>query len=57
MQENLAKTAEVYLSVIQLAGYDPQKIGKSAPSYQVAANDFESRVANLEVLRQLQNQR
>jgi hypothetical protein len=57
IQENLAKSAEVYLSVIQLAGYDPQKIGKSAPSYQLAANDFESRVANSEVLRQLQNQR
>lgn len=53
IEKNLAKTAEVYLSVIQLAGYDPQKIGKSAPSYQLAANDFGSRASNMLALEQM----
>lgn len=56
IENHLAKTAEVYLGVIQLANYDPQKIGKSAPSYQLAEDNFENRVANMEVFRQLQKQ-
>lgn len=44
--KHLEKSMEVYLSVIQLAAYDPQKIGKSVPSYQLAMNDFASRLAS-----------
>jgi len=45
LAKNLPKTMEVYLNVIQLAAYDPQKIGKTGPSYQLACNDFQSRLA------------
>jgi hypothetical protein len=44
LERHLEKAFEVYLSVIQLADYDPQRIGKSVPSYQLASNDFQSRL-------------
>jgi hypothetical protein len=44
LKRNIEKTMQVYLNVVQLSAYDPQKIGKTGPSYQLACNDFQSRL-------------
>lgn len=44
IKKNLAKTLKVYYGMIQMAGYDPQKVGKTGACYMLAANDFNSRL-------------
>ena len=44
IRKNLAETLKVYYSIINLAGYDPQKVGKTAGSYNLIANDFQNRI-------------
>lgn len=44
IKKNLAKTLKVYYGMIQMAGYDPQKVGKTGACYMLAANDFKSRL-------------
>ena len=44
IKKNLAKTLKVYYGMIQMANYDPQKVGKTAACYYLAANDFKSRL-------------
>jgi hypothetical protein len=44
IKKNLSKTLKVYYGMIQMAGYDPQKVGKSGACYMLAANDFKSRL-------------
>jgi hypothetical protein len=44
IRKNLAKTLKVYYGMIQMANYDPQKVGKTGACYYLAANDFGSRV-------------
>jgi hypothetical protein len=46
----LDKTLEVFHGMIQLAGYDPQKVGKTAASYELISNDFRNRVRDCEDL-------
>jgi hypothetical protein len=43
IRKNLAKTLKVYYGMIQMANYDPQKVGKTGACYYLAANDFASR--------------
>jgi hypothetical protein len=44
IRKNLPKTLKVYYGMIQMAGFDPQKLAKTGASYMLAANDFESRL-------------
>jgi len=44
IRKNLDKTLRVYYGIIQMANYDPQKVGKTLASYNLVANDFHSRV-------------
>lgn len=44
IRKNLPKTLKVYFGMIQMAGYDPQKVGKTGACYMLAANDFKSRL-------------
>ena len=44
LQKNLNKTMKVYYGMIQMASYDPQKVGKTNASYELVANDFRSRL-------------
>ena len=44
IRKNLGKTLKVYYGMIQMANYDPQKVGKAAACYYLAANDFKSRL-------------
>ena len=44
IDKNLSRFLEVYHGFIQMAAYDPQKVGKSASSYQLACNDFRGRL-------------
>jgi hypothetical protein len=40
----LNETLKVFHGMIQMAGYDPQKVGKTAASYELISNDFRNRV-------------
>lgn len=42
--KNLRRFLEVYHGFIAMANYDPQKVGKTNSTYQLACNDFRSRV-------------
>ena len=53
LERHLKDIMRVYLSVIQLATYDPQRIGKSGPSYQLACNELQSRLASDKALTRL----
>jgi hypothetical protein len=44
IRDTLHQTLKVYYGMINLAGYDPQKVGKTASIYTLAANDFQSRL-------------
>lgn len=44
IKKNLAKTLRVYYGMIQMANYDPQKVGKTGACYFLAANDFKTRL-------------
>ena len=44
IRKNLSKTLKVYYGMIQMANYDPQKVGKTGACYYLAANDFGSRL-------------
>jgi hypothetical protein len=44
IKKNLVKTLKVYYGMIQMANYDPQKVGKTGACYYLAANDFKSRL-------------
>lgn len=44
IRKNLEKTLKVYYGMIQMASYDPQKVGKTLASYNLVANDFHSRL-------------
>ncbi len=44
IRKNLVKTLKVYFGMIQMANYDPQKVGKTGACYYLAANDFGSRL-------------
>jgi hypothetical protein len=44
IKKNLSKTLKVYYGMIQMASYDPQKVGKTGACYFLAANDFKSRL-------------
>jgi hypothetical protein len=44
IKKNLPKTLKVYYGMIQMANYDPQKVGKTSACYYLAANDFKSRL-------------
>ncbi|MBY4599414.1 AIPR family protein [bacterium BD-1] len=44
IDKNLGKFLAVYHGFIQMAAYDPQKVGKSASTYQLACNDFQGRL-------------
>jgi hypothetical protein len=44
IRKNLNKTLKVYYGIIQMAGYDPQKVGKTQASYNLVANDFQTRL-------------
>jgi len=44
IKKNLSKTLKVYYGMIQMAVYDPQKVGKTGACYMLAANDFKSRL-------------
>ena len=44
IRKNLSKTLKVFYGMIQMANYDPQKVGKTAACYFLAANDFKSRL-------------
>lgn len=44
IRKNLPKTLKVYYGMIQMANYDPQKVGKTGACYYLAANDFKSRL-------------
>jgi hypothetical protein len=44
IRKNLDKTLRVYYGLIQMANYDPQKVGKTPASYNLVANDFQSRL-------------
>jgi hypothetical protein len=44
IRKNLPKTLKVYFGMIQMANYDPQKVGKTAACYYLAANDFGARL-------------
>jgi hypothetical protein len=44
IRKYLPKTLEVYFGMIQMANYDPQKVGKTPACYHLAANDFKSRL-------------
>lgn len=44
LKKNLPKTLKVYYGMIQMAAYDPQKVGKTGACYMLAANDFKSRL-------------
>lgn len=41
---NLRKFMQVYHGFIAMANYDPQKVGKTNSTYQLACNDFKSRL-------------
>lgn len=43
--DNLPQTLMVYFGMINLANYDPQKVGKTSSIYTLAANDFRMRVS------------
>lgn len=45
IRKNLPKTLKVFYGMIQMANYDPQKVGKTAACYYLAANDFKSRLS------------
>jgi hypothetical protein len=44
IRDNLDDTMKVYYGMITMANYDPQKVGKTAASYHLVANDFKSRL-------------
>jgi hypothetical protein len=44
IKKNLSKTLKVFYGMIQMAAYDPQKVGKTGACYFLAANDFKSRL-------------
>ena len=44
IKRNLARTLDVYYGMIQMANYDPQKVGKTAACYHLVAHDFKSRL-------------
>lgn len=44
IDKNLSQFLQVYHGFIQMAAYDPQKVGKSASTYQLACNDFRARL-------------
>ena len=44
IRDNLDETMKVYYGMIQMAGYDPQKVGKTVASYHLVANDFKGRL-------------
>jgi len=43
-QKESLQDLKVFYGVIQMANYGPQKIGKIAACYYLAANDFKSRL-------------
>jgi hypothetical protein len=44
IRKYLPKTLDVYFGMIQMANYDPQKVGKTLACYHLVANDFKSRL-------------
>lgn len=44
VRENLKHILKVYQGMINLASYDPQKVGKTSSIYTLAANEFRSRL-------------
>lgn len=44
IKKYLDETMKVYYGMIQMANYDPQKVGKTLASYHLVANDFKSRL-------------
>lgn len=44
LSTNLRKFMQVYHGFIAMANYDPQKVGKTNSTYQLACNDFKSRL-------------
>jgi len=44
IRKNLPKTLDVFYGMIQMANYDPQKVGKTGACYYLVANDFKSRL-------------
>lgn len=44
IKKNLGETMKVFYGMIQMANYDPQKVGKTLASYLLVANDFKSRL-------------
>jgi hypothetical protein len=44
IRKYLPKTLDVYFGMIQMANYDPQKVGKTPACYHLVANDFKSRL-------------
>ncbi|MFA6984978.1 MAG: hypothetical protein WC213_02055 [Arenimonas sp.] len=44
LESNLRKFMQVYHGFISMANYDPQKVGKTNSTYQLACNDFKSRL-------------
>ena len=44
LKRNLSDTLKVFYGMIQMASYDPQKVGKTNASYELVANDFRSRL-------------
>lgn len=44
LSSNLKDFMEVYHGFIAMANYDPQKVGKTNSTYQLACNDFKSRL-------------
>ena len=47
IKANLPKTLEVYYSMIQMANYDPQTVGKTQGCYVLAADNFRSRLSGI----------
>ncbi len=48
IERTLDKTLSVFYGMIQMANYDPQKVGKTLASYHLAANDFKSRLPRVD---------
>jgi hypothetical protein len=48
IERYLDQTLAVFHGMIQLAGYDPQKVGKTAASYELISNDFRNRIRDCE---------
>ena len=44
LNKNLDEVMTIYYSLIHMAGYDPQKVGKASGSYQLMAEAFKTRL-------------